>query len=264
LVSPEPAARPSDSISLFRRDGTPVSPDVGFTAGPISWPQGAVADREGNVWIANCESDSVTYYPNGRPGQAFNLAVPGEGPVKPFGIAIDHEGNAWVTGSFNSTLAVYGPAGDLIELIPTVDPLGVTQLRRPMGNASDSQGNIWVANSDWMDVPCPPGVPDLGPGTNPSIALYHRHPDRQPHVDSPFTGGGLSLPWGIAVDGNDTVWVANFGFPFDLRDPDHTSSWEQPNRVSHFCGVDTSKCPLPSREWACRSPPTAPATRATL
>jgi hypothetical protein len=54
----------------------------------------------------------------------------------------------------------------------------------------------------------------------------------------------LSLPWGIAVDGNDTVWVANFGFPFELRDPDHTSSREQPNRVSHFCGVDTSKCPL--------------------
>jgi DNA-binding beta-propeller fold protein YncE len=238
---PEP---PANSISLFRRDGTPISPDAGFTAGPISWPQGAVADRGGNIWIANCESDSVTYYPNGRPGQALNFAVPGVGPVKPFGVAIDHEGNAWVTGSFNSTLAVYGPAGDLIELIPTVDPLGVTQLRRPMGIASDSQGNIWVANSDWMDVPCPPGDPDLGPGTNPSIALFHRDPDRQPDVDSPFTGGGLTLPWGIAVDGNDTVWVANFGFPFDLRDPDHTESWEQPNRVSHFCGVDISKCPL--------------------
>ena len=30
-------------------------------------------------------------------------------------------------------------------------------------------------------------------------------------VCSPFTGGGITLPWGIAVDGNDTVWVFNFG-----------------------------------------------------
>lgn len=242
---PEP---PADSISLFRPDGVPISPDTGFTAGPLSWPQGAVADRKGNIWIASCQSDSVTIYPKGRPDRASNLAFPGAAPVKPFGVAIDRKGNAWVTGSFSSTLAVYGPAGDLIELIPTESPAGVTQLRRPMGIASDSHGNIWVANSDWMDVPCPPGKPDLGPGTSPSIALYHHDPDRQPDVNSPFTGGGLSLPWGIAVDGNDTVWVANFGFPFDLGDPDHTPMWEQPNRVSHFCGVDTSKCPLTKQE----------------
>ena len=37
-----------------------------------------------------------------------------------------------------------------------------------------------------------------------------RSPD--PPNPSPFRGGGLTVPWGIAVDGNDTVWVANFGF----------------------------------------------------
>lgn len=113
-----------------------------------------------------------------------------------------------------------------------------------MGIASDSRGNIWVANSDFMDVPCPPDIPDLGSRTDPSIALFLRHPDRRPHGGSPFSGGGLTVPWGIAVDRNDTVWVANFGFPFDLGDPESTSAWEEPNRVSHFCGVDTSKCPL--------------------
>jgi hypothetical protein len=43
------------------------------------------------------------------------------------------------------------------------------------------------------------------------------------------------------------VWVANFGFPFDFNRPEDTAEWEAPNRVSHFCGVDTGRCP-PTRQ----------------
>ena len=245
---------PANSVSVFRPDGKALSPDeTGLTAGPISWPQATVTDRKGNIWIANCAADSVTLYPKGRPGKAFEIPIPppanaSAAKMKTFGIAIDHQGNAWATGSLNSTLAVIGPKGNLIEVIPPEGPHGRTQLRRPMGVASDSRGNIWVANSDFMDVPCPPNVPDLAPATAPSIALFLRHPDRKPHVDSPFTGGGLTIPWGVAVDGNDTIWVANFGFPFDLAHPENTAEWEAPNRVSHFCGVDTSQCPPTKRE----------------
>jgi hypothetical protein len=247
---PEP---PANSVSVFRPDGKALSPDkVGFTAGPISWPQATMTDRKGNIWIANCAADSVTLYPKGRPGKAFEIPIPplnaSAAKMKTFGIAIDHQGNAWATGSFNSTLAVIGPQGHLIDVILPEGPHGRTQLRRPMGVASDSRGNIWVANSDFMDVPCPPDIPDLADATAPSIALFLRHPNRKSHVDSPFTGGGLTIPWGVAIDGNDTVWVANFGFPFDLAHPEDTAEWEAPNRVSHFCGVDTSKCPPTKRE----------------
>jgi hypothetical protein len=168
--------------------------------------------------------------------------------MKPFGIAIDHKGNAWMAGSFNSTLAVVGPSGNVIDVIPPEDSNGITQLGRPMGVAADSKGNIWVANSDFMDVPCPPSIPDLGDATAPSVALFQRHPSRKPYSGSPFTGGGITLPWGVAVDGNDTVWIANFGFPFDLANPENTEEWTSPNRVSHFCGVDTSKCPPTKQE----------------
>ena len=43
----------------------------------------------------------------------------------------------------------------------------------------------------------------------------------------PIRGGGLILPWGIAVDGNDNVWVSNF---------DGT-------RVSQLCGAVPENCP---------------------
>ena len=181
-------------------------------------------------------------YPKGKASKAFQLTIPTLDRVKPFGVAIDHKGNAWVAGTLNSSLTVYDPRGELIDYIES--PAG-QELSRPAGVASDSQGNMWVANSDVNDQPCPPGgLLDGGPGTDPSIALFHRHPNREPHVGSPFTGGGLTWPWGIAVDGNDTVWVANFGFPFDLNDQENAPSWEEPNRVSHFCGVDTLRCPL--------------------
>jgi hypothetical protein len=34
---------------------------------------------------------------------------------------------------------------------------------------------------------------------------------RKPYPGSPYTAGGVNLPWGITVDGDDTVWVFNFG-----------------------------------------------------
>ena len=241
---PTPSA---NSVSVFNPDGTPLASSP-FTAGPISWPQATMADRKGTIWIANCAADSVTVYPKGRPREAFEVPVP-IGPrgrrMKPFGMAIDHRGNAWMSGNFNDTLAVFAPDGDLIDVIPPRGPDGRIQLRRPMGVASDSRGNIWVSNSDFVDAPCPAGgIPLTGPGTDPSIALFRHDPGREPDPNSPFDGGGVSMPWGIAVDGDDTVWVANFGFPFDLRDPGNTPPWEEPNRVSHFCGADPAKCPL--------------------
>jgi len=241
---------PANSVSVFTPEGQALSPDEGLTAGRISWPQSTVPDREGNIWIANCAADSVTVYPKGIAQGAFDVPIPppagANEKMKPFGIAIDHRGSAWVTGSFNSTLAVIGSEGK-VDVIPPQAADGRVQLSRPMGVASDSRGNIWVANSDFMDVPCPPDIPRLGPATAPSIALFLRSPDHKPYPDSPFTGGGLTIPWGIAVDGNDTVWVANFGFPFDLAHPENAATWPAPNRVSHFCGADTARCPPTKR-----------------
>ncbi len=42
-----------------------------------------------------------------------------------------------------------------------------------------------------------------------------------------FDGAGMTVPWGIAVDGDDTIWVANVAG----------------SRLSHLCGARVETCP---------------------
>jgi hypothetical protein len=239
--SPVCAASPrgpkSNSVSLFRPDGTPLSPRAGFTAGKVSWPQGVVSDQRGNIWIANCGNSSVTVYPNGDPAKARNIPHDRLGISKPFDIAIDHRGFAWVTGNNSDSVAIIGN-GQIRRVRGVFD--------RPMAIASDSKGNMWVANSHIVNVPCPNGGRDVD-GSGGSVALIRSNGEVA--ARTPFTGGGTTSPWGISVDGNDNVWVANFGIGHGLGGSNLL-------RISQFCGTDTSKCPPGLRTGDPISPPT--------
>lgn len=234
-----PQAATKNSVSVFTRDGTAISPAQGYTQGNISWPQGISSDRQGNIWIASCGNDTVTLYPQGDPARAVNIPL-GPTPekdrpqIKPFGTVVDAQGNLWVTGNRNNVMYVLSPAGVVIDTLPTTYQ-GTTMFSKPIGNAVDSKGNVWVANSDWLDSPCPTRS-DLGPGKG-WVTMY-RASDRTPQPGSPFRGGGITVPWGVTVDGDDTVWVLNFGaLPPSPNNP------PLPNAVSRLCGVDTSRCP---------------------
>ena len=204
-----------NSVSQFHPDGTPVSPSQGWTGGGLSWPQATVSDAEGNIWIANCNNKSVTIFPGGDASKARQLT--GLGLDQPFGIAFGHDGTVFVTGSANDAVAVLGPDGTPKPGSPVTGDF----LHTPMGVATDSAGNAWIANQGVAAPNCPDLSIDIG---HPSLALLHA--DGTPDPGAPFTGGGLLLPWGDAVDGNDNVWVADFGG----------------ERLAEFCGVPTTQC----------------------
>jgi NHL repeat len=206
---------PHNSVSQFHSDGTAVSPDTGWTQGGISWPQATVSDDTGTIWIANCGNSSVTQFPGGDPNAARQLT--GLGVTQPFSIAFGKDGTAFVTGSASDTVAMIGPDGTPRPGSPISGPF-----RTPMGVATDSTGHVWVTNQGAAAPNCPQ-FDNVSPGS-PSVALLG--PDGTPVAGTPFTGGGIRLPWGIAVDGNDNVWVADFGG----------------QRVSEFCGVPTIDC----------------------
>lgn len=231
----------SNTLSLFGLDGTPLSPPGGFTQGGIargprhgsgregdvmalSWPQGMGAGADGSVWVANCGNDSVTRYADGDPTRSENHSG---GITKPFGLVVDDRGIAWVTSIGGDQVFAYHPDGRQVEGSPFSD----RDMRRPLGIALDSGNTKWVANSVTIDLPCGQaggaGLADLikNAATPPSITMI-----TEAGRTESFTGGGLTIPWGLSTDGDDNVWVADFGG----------------KRVSVFCGKDAT-CPAGMR-----------------
>ncbi|WP_460774743.1 NHL repeat-containing protein [Microbacterium sp. GXF7504] len=212
---PEDEQPPHDSMSLFTQDGTALSPaGTGFTQGDLFWPQGIEVSGDGSVWIANCGSSTVSLYPQGDPDRAVNLGS--LGLQEPFDV-VENGTAVFVTGNMNDTVAVIGPDGTPLPGSPLTGSFDA-----PMGLATDKDGNVWVANSGGISLPCPDRT-EQGPGT-PSLVMIS--PDGT-EVSPAYTGGGLLLPWGITTDGDGNVWAANFNG----------------KRIAAFCGADAATCP---------------------
>jgi hypothetical protein len=194
----------------------------------VSWPQGVDSDRQGNIWIANCGNNTVTRYARGDPAAFAGLS--NLGIAKPFDIGFNRSGQAFVTGNGSPfAVAMLNPDGT-----PTrKSPITGGGLNEPLGIAPDSAGNMWVANSALVSIPCPRGIPKSNGAGSVGLIDSHGTPRRKP-----FTGGGLTHPWGIAVDGNDNVWTSNF----------------VGQRVSELCGIKPMRCPPGTRTGQPLSP----------
>lgn len=210
---------PALNVSKFSASGLALSPPSGFTQGNISQPQGTASDWQGNIWIANCGNDSVTEYPRGNPRRAVNFNDVGLG--QPFGLAVDGDGNIWVANNKLGSVVGLTPKGKIIG------GSAISVGKQPLGDAVDSLGNVWVANSGVVGVPCGDFKGGLTPpSSRPSISEVVRSGKGASAAN--FTGGGLSVPWAVAVDGDDNIWVSNFAG----------------QRISEFCGAKASKCPM--------------------
>ena len=199
-----------NSISLFDASGKPLSPPTGFRAGRVKRPQATVADACGNIWIANGGTESITKYPAGDPNRAvtFNDL----GVRDPFGIAADAAGNIWATGSGNNRLAKFAADGKPAPGSPFI----LKGLSKPLEIAIDSAGNVWVTNHNGH-----------------SVSLVR--PDGLDIRSFPAGEG----PWGIAVDGGDNLYIANFKRP----------------ALTLMCGARPGNCPLGKQTGDQISPP---------
>ena len=246
------------TISVFdRKTGEPLSPETGYNfGGQLGQMQGIITTPNGDVWALDNEKSQIVYLPKGDAtkgrilGRTMNgKAMDGTLQVKaPFHLAVDQQDRIWVTNSGSNTVTRF----------PVSDPGQAEQFKvgfAPRAIAIDSRGNVWVANTV--------GRPD----TKEKLALVESKlqskveslVDPASKADAAaklwidlfeilekFPGGDISMvrpdgtvlppfdagksingPWGIAIDGNDNVWVAN----------------ATGRSITELCGVRTETCP---------------------
>lgn len=170
----------------------------------------------GDVWIADGSDNQLLFFPGGRVKEGKIVKV--AGLKSPFDIVIDDQNRVWVSNSQSDTLVRF-PANDPSKVETFRCGISVRAL------ALDSKGNVWVASNMSLDFPVPK-VPDgasimeqfqiLGvamlkyPKSTGVINMIH--PDGTQTAPMGYTGGGsVEIPWGLNIDGNDDVWIGNFG-----------------------------------------------------
>lgn len=183
-----PSPECGGSISLFTPGGVPLSGPNGIQGGP-NRAQGMAADAAGNIWICSFGDDSVYVFLGGKTNDVASLKLY-EGS-QPFGLQIAKDGTAWVTsgggisGTYPSTNSHVRLVGNQLEIISQV---GFGKAIK--GLSIDSLGNVWVASQGDSKV-------------------YAMSADGV--LLGGFDGGGVDGPWGVTVDGEDNIWVSDFG-----------------------------------------------------
>jgi hypothetical protein len=258
------------TISVFdRKTGKPLSPETGYNfGGQLGQMQGIITTPNGDVWALDNEKSQIVYLPKGDAsnGRILGRTVNGK-PVDgtlqvkaPFHLAVDQQDRIWVTNS----------GSDTVTRFSANDPGKAEQFKvgfAPRAIAIDSLGNAWINNT--VGHPDTPeklalieeklkskvegffeGSAEKAEATAKMwIDLYELlvkypggdvsmvRPDGT--VLPPFNAGkSINAPWGIAIDGNDNVWVANGA-----------------GSVTHLCGARPENCPPGMKTGDPISPP---------
>lgn len=237
------------TISVFDMNGQPLSPPQGYNfGGKLGIMQGIIVAPNGDVWALDFGDDKVIHLPKGDPNKVeFFCEAPAgtpnkDGPCKlsgPFHLAIDQQDRIWITNAI----------GDTVTRFPASDPSKVEVFQTGAsgkGMAIDSKGNAWITNTAGAGLPLEVKLHllelkltgNLGevdrvvvdwlksnPGVGSVTALQ---PDGSQAPGSPYNGGGSTWgAWGVAIDGNDQVWISDFAG----------------RSVTHLCGARAETCP---------------------
>ncbi len=201
----------SQSITVFDKDGNPLTPPNGITfGGRLGLMQGVMVAPNGDVWVVGLSKDQLVYFPKGDISKGRILCEgSSQEPCKsfssPFYLAIDQHNRIWVSN-----------ATDKVTRFDAANPTKVQNFKTGISNsglAIDNEGNVWITNrfgtgfegiahllgvavrlklqgvakaSDYLTTTMShqQGGPHGG-----SVTLLR--PDGTPYPGSPFKSGGL-------------------------------------------------------------------------
>jgi streptogramin lyase len=252
----------SKAISVFDKNGKPLTPPEGITfGGQLGLMQGVIATPSGDVWVLGASKNQLVFFPKGDLSKGRIVCEGGKAEpcrsfLGPFHLGIDQQDRIWVTNAFARHVTRF----------PAADPSRVDKFdvgSSPSGLGIDSQGNVWVTNRLGSGLAGLAHLAEMGlhaklEGVVPAMDYLTKtmsrqqggseggsvtllRPDGTQFPGSPFKGGSLPGPWAVAVDGNDNVWISNFAGPS--------------SQIAHLCGVRTENCPPGMKTGDPISPP---------
>ncbi|MFM9079591.1 MAG: immunoglobulin domain-containing protein, partial [Opitutaceae bacterium] len=128
----------------------------------------------------------------------------------PYGIAIDAAKNLYVSDTLNNTIRKITPARVVSTLAGTAGFFGLAdgtgaaaRFNVPLGLAVDVSGNVFVADAKNSVIRriTPAGV----------VTTYAGAPSQFGSVDGPAANARFFLPYGVAIDGDGNLYVADSG-----------------------------------------------------
>lgn len=232
------------SIGIYNlEDGSPVFEEISESLAAeldkIGGLQGIGVAPNGDVWVVGTSSNVMLYFQNGdlNNWKEYDFTVNDPKNSKtisflsaPFAAAIDESNRVWISNTNGKSLMRFTPQQEKgkVELFFLAGG--------GRGVALDSRGNCWVACNTSPDFPSTTptdhvsiiegfalGYPHLEQTVGKknmtgSVFMIPAEASAQDLYDestnksklTPYGDGQLSAPWGVSVDGNDDVWVANF------------------------------------------------------
>jgi trimeric autotransporter adhesin len=186
-------------------------------------PAEVAVDGRGNVYIATYQDSRVrrvsadgtisTFAGTGQPGFAGDGGPATSAKLyAPKGVAVDGQGNVYIADTNNFRVRKVSPGGTITTFagggkpgfLGDGGPARLATLRNPFGVAVDGQGNVYIADTDNMRV----RKVSVG-GTITTIAgtgVQGSSGD-----GGPATSALLRFPYGLAVDGQGNVYIADSG-----------------------------------------------------
>lgn len=192
-------------------------------------PSMLVMDSNRVIWFASSKRRHIGSL-NPATGRADEHAMPDKKAKDPTSIALDQSGNIWFTvENSNFVGRLHPPSGD-IDLIPVP-----TRKARPYGIVVSNDASVWAAaagqnmllriSQSEMSI-TEIRTPDEDSRFRRIVAtsdnqiwyadyaggkLGRYNPRNGEFTEWPLPGGPDSLPFGMAIDRNDRIWVVETG-----------------------------------------------------